>query len=189
MAHIPVMLSECLAVFKEKKIKSFFDGTLGAGGFAKAFLREHPEVSTYFACDQDKHALQTAKESLGQLFREYGEESKWRIAAKAIVTARRKKKIETTTELSQIITASLGKSSRKKLHPATLIFQGLRIAVNKELDSIQDGITKAIHFLTSGQRMAVLSFHSLEDRIVKNIFRSAAAKPIKRLQEVRDSHY
>ena len=130
-----------------------------------------------------------SEESLGQLFREYGEESKWRIAAKAIVTARRKKKIETTTELSQIITASLGKSSRKKLHPATLIFQGLRIAVNKELDSIQDGITKAIHFLTSGQRMAVLSFHSLEDRIVKNIFRSAAAKPIKRLQEVRDSHY
>ena len=64
MAHIPVMLSECLAVFKELKIKSFFDGTLGAGGFAKAFLSEHPEVLTYFACDQDRHALQTAKEVL-----------------------------------------------------------------------------------------------------------------------------
>lgn len=64
MDHIPVMLNECLAVFKELKIKSFFDGTLGAGGFAKAFLSEHPEVSTYYACDQDQHALQTAKEVL-----------------------------------------------------------------------------------------------------------------------------
>lgn len=127
---------------------------------------------------------QWSEEKLGVLFREYGEERNWKRAAKAVVLARRKKRIETTTELSNILLTSVKK--RRKIHPATLIFQALRIAVNRELESIQEGIKKALHFLTSKGRIGVISFHRLEDRIVKNIFRSAS-KPLKNLQEVRDT--
>ena len=66
MAHIPVMLKESLEVFKGKKISLFFDGTLGAGGFAKALLSKHPEIKTYFGCDQDRKALALAGENLGE---------------------------------------------------------------------------------------------------------------------------
>ena len=115
----------------------------------------------------------TEKE-LGNLFRELGEEPRWRKAAKAIVDARKKMKIETTTQLAAIICAALGGSSKKKLHPATLIFQGLRICVNKELESAEKGIKKALDFLAPGGRLGVLSFHRGEDRLVKNIFRDVA---------------
>ena len=64
MKHIPVMLQESLEIFQRKKIFSFFDGTLGAGGFARALLEAHPEVKTYYGCDQDTHALKLAKENL-----------------------------------------------------------------------------------------------------------------------------
>jgi 16S rRNA (cytosine1402-N4)-methyltransferase len=64
MRHIPVMLDECLEIFKEKRVARFFDATLGAGGFAKVFLEQHPEVETYFGCDQDEEALEVARESL-----------------------------------------------------------------------------------------------------------------------------
>ena len=64
MKHIPVMLKESLEIFKRQSIKTMFDGTLGAAGFAKAFLKEHPEVETYYGCDQDENALALAKENL-----------------------------------------------------------------------------------------------------------------------------
>ena len=64
MEHIPVMLAESLEIFKEEKISSFFDGTVGGGGFAKALIKEHPEIETYLACDQDENALKIAKENL-----------------------------------------------------------------------------------------------------------------------------
>lgn len=64
MGHIPVMLSESLEIFKDQKLSLFFDGTLGAGGFAKAFLEAHPEIKTYFGCDQDENALKLARENL-----------------------------------------------------------------------------------------------------------------------------
>ena len=67
MSHIPVMVQEVLEFFKEKQVSFFFDGTLGAGGFAKAFLNEHPEITTYFGCDQDTNAHALAKEKLGDL--------------------------------------------------------------------------------------------------------------------------
>jgi 16S rRNA (cytosine1402-N4)-methyltransferase len=129
-----------------------------------------------------------SEKDLGQLFREYGEERRWKQVAKAIVRARQKKSIETTTELAEIISSSVRRGGRGKLHPATLVFQALRICVNKELEAIQDGVSKALHFLSSGGRIGVLSFHRLEDRIVKNIFRSAS-RPIKQLGDVKDSHY
>jgi 16S rRNA (cytosine1402-N4)-methyltransferase len=113
-----------------------------------------------------------SEEALAKIFRELGEEPKWRQAAKAIVEARRKKPIETTKHLSDII-CNMSKG-RGKLHPATLIFQALRICVNKELEVLSDGLKKAMQWLAPHGRVGAISFHSLEDRIVKNIFREAA---------------
>ena len=64
MKHIPVMLQESLEIFSNQKLSSFFDGTLGAGGFAQAMLKAHPEIETYYGCDQDESALALAKENL-----------------------------------------------------------------------------------------------------------------------------
>ncbi len=135
----------------------------------------------------DPTATLTAKEvvnswpeaDLAALFRDCGEEPRWRRAAKAIVDARRKKKIETTTELSQVISEALKTPLKGKWHPATLVFQALRMCVNRELDTIAEGVSKAVHFLSQGGRLGVISFHSLEDRIVKNIFKQASARPKK----------
>lgn len=117
-----------------------------------------------------------SEEKLGQIFRDYGEEKKWRRIAAAIIAYRRKVKIKTTKELSDLIARTIGRSEKKKLHPATLVFQALRICVNDELKSVEEGLVKAIQFLSDGGRIGVISFHRLEDRIVKNIFRMAAAK-------------
>jgi len=67
MGHIPAMLEESLEGFRGKRLKTFFEGTLGAGGFAKALLTEHSEIETYFACDRDASAIKLAKETLGPL--------------------------------------------------------------------------------------------------------------------------
>ncbi|MGC1878985.1 MAG: 16S rRNA (cytosine(1402)-N(4))-methyltransferase RsmH [Rhabdochlamydiaceae bacterium] len=116
---------------------------------------------------------------LGNLFRELGEEPRWKRAAKAIVDARRKKPIQTTVQLAEVISSELKSPLRGKWHPATLIFQALRMCVNRELDAIAEGVSKAIHLLSKGGRIGVMSFHSLEDRIVKNIFRESSSPPKK----------
>lgn len=67
MGHIPAMLEESLEFFRKKKIRTFFDGTLGAGGFASGLLREHPEIETYFGCDRDEKAIGLAKTNLGAM--------------------------------------------------------------------------------------------------------------------------
>lgn len=128
------------------------------------------------------------EKKLGKLFKEYGEEPKWRQAAKAIVKARGKKTIETTLELSTILQEAVSHKPRKKIHPATLIFQALRMCVNRELESVQEGLQKAIKYLSPNGRIGALSFHSLEDRIVKNVFRDAS-KPIKSLVDNRKTEY
>jgi 16S rRNA (cytosine1402-N4)-methyltransferase len=119
-----------------------------------------------------------SEQELGHLFRDYGEESQWRLAAKAIVDARRKHPIQTTKELADLIEAAF--KGRGKMHPATLIFQALRIAVNQELDSVFIGMKKAIDRLSPQGRIGVISFHSLEDRIVKNVFKEASTGVSKR---------
>lgn len=155
-----------------------------------SFLREGP-----LDMRMDRTSGLTAKDivntwsekDLGDLFRDYGEERHWKLAAKAVVRARRKKTIETTTELADIISSAI-RRSRKKLHPATLVFQALRICVNRELESVKEGVAKAMQMLAPGGRMGVLSFHRLEDRIVKDLFRSAS-KPLKQMQEMKDTHF
>ncbi len=124
-----------------------------------------------------------SERELGKIFREFGEEPQWRRAASAIVRGRRLRPIETTTELASLLSQSLKGSSRKKLHPATLVFQALRLCVNRELESIREGVIAALSCLAPGGRGAAISFHRLEDRIIKGLFGEVSKKPIKRLKE------
>ncbi|MBU5614152.1 16S rRNA (cytosine(1402)-N(4))-methyltransferase RsmH [Geomonas azotofigens] len=115
----------------------------------------------------------------GELFRiiaEYGEERWAKRIASFIVKAREEAPIETTMQLVDIIKGAIPKAKwEERLHPATRTFQGLRIAVNEELKSLEDGLADLLKLLKPGGRGAVISFHSLEDRIVKEAFRDAAA--------------
>jgi len=117
------------------------------------------------------------EEKLGEILRDFGEETRWRRAAQIIVEARDKGPIETTKQLADLLAGKLGRGFKKKLHPATLIFQGLRICVNRELESIQNALPKALEVLSFGGRMGVMSFHRLEDRIAKSIFKEGATVP------------
>lgn len=113
-----------------------------------------------------------SEDELGALFRDLGEERFWRKSAKAIVEARKKKEIQTTKELSSVIEKAIPR--KEGIHPATRIFQAIRIYINKELESIEGSLKKAIDVLAPGGKIGVLSFHSLEDRIVKNIFKDVS---------------
>jgi 16S rRNA (cytosine1402-N4)-methyltransferase len=126
--------------------------------------------------DAEKVVNTFSEKELGRIFRELGEEPKWRAAAKAIVEGRKKKRIKTTTDLTQTLKHVLTWSSRKgkKIHPMTLVFQALRIFVNDELKAVEEVIPEAIDLLAPGGRLGVISFHSLEDRIVKHTFRHFA---------------
>lgn len=109
---------------------------------------------------------------LSEIIEKYGEERFHRRIARYIKEARSKKPIETTRELAEIIRKAVGyKYRNQRIDPATRTFQALRIAVNDELSSLEDGLKRAIFWLKTGGRIAVLSFHSLEDRIVKNLFK------------------
>lgn len=117
--------------------------------------------------------INTAREDeLMRIIAEYGEEPKNRAAriAHAIVTTR---PFQTTTQLADVITEALG-GRRGKIHPATKTFQAIRLAVNDELGQLRDTLPLLPELLHPGGRVAVISFHSLEDRIVKNYFKEQA---------------
>lgn len=115
-----------------------------------------------------------SEQDLGRIFRDYGEEKQWRHVARCIVREREKMPINTTLELSEILQRHLS-WNKKGIHPGTLVFQALRICVNNELEVVEQAIPIAIEHLAPGGRLAVISFHSLEDRIVKNAMRYAAS--------------
>ncbi|MEI3227526.1 MAG: 16S rRNA (cytosine(1402)-N(4))-methyltransferase RsmH [Lachnospiraceae bacterium] len=109
---------------------------------------------------------------LYRVIRDYGEEKFAKNIAKHIVAARQEKKIETTGELIEIIKASIPAKVRATGgHPAKRTFQAIRIEVNRELEVLQDSIDEMIDLLNDGGRLCIITFHSLEDRIVKNKFR------------------
>jgi 16S rRNA (cytosine1402-N4)-methyltransferase len=108
---------------------------------------------------------------LADLIYRYGEERGSRRIARAIVAARRKGRITTTSALAEIVTRALG-GRHGKIHPATRTFQALRIAVNHELESLEAALPQAVELLAPGGRLAVIAFHSLEDRIIKQFFRA-----------------
>ena len=112
------------------------------------------------------------EESLADVIYGYGEEKYARRIAKAIVKARAEKEIKTSGELAEIVKSAVPIFYRfGRIHPATRTFQAIRIAVNDELQALKEGLNKGFEILEKGGRMAVISFHSLEDRIVKNFFR------------------
>ncbi len=104
---------------------------------------------------------------LARIINNYGEEKFASSIARNIVKAREEKKIETTLELAEIIKNSVPQKVRRDGHPARKTFQALRIAVNRELDVLESGLDDAFELLSKGGRLAVITFHSLEDRIVK----------------------
>lgn len=114
------------------------------------------------------------KGELAELFFKYGEEKFAHRIAQNIVRQREKGPITTTKELADVIYRSY--PVKGKIHPATKVFQALRIAVNDELNSLSDALPQALELLISGGRIAVITFHSLEDRIVKYIFKDFAQR-------------
>lgn len=109
-----------------------------------------------------------SRDDLTDLFRRYGEESRAPQVAKAIFDARREMRITRTLQLASVVLSVVPRTG--KIHPATRVFQALRIAVNDEFGAVEQGIAAAIKVLAPGGKLAILSFHSLEDRIVKHAF-------------------
>jgi 16S rRNA (cytosine1402-N4)-methyltransferase len=116
------------------------------------------------------------EKELADLIWRFGEERKSRRVAHAIVEQRRHKRIETTAELAEIVRRAVGPSARDESDPATRTFQALRIAVNDELGELERGLAAAEQVLAPGGRLAVVSFHSLEDRAVKEFVRARAGR-------------
>jgi 16S rRNA (cytosine1402-N4)-methyltransferase len=111
---------------------------------------------------------------LTALFRQYGEEPFAGRIARAIVEARRSGPVETAADLAVLVerVAPPRAPGRRRVHPATRVFQALRVAVNEELDALQEALAAALELLRPGGRLVVLSYHSLEDRIVKRFFQA-----------------
>lgn len=109
-------------------------------------------------------------EALTRIFRDYGEEPQARRIAERIVAERKQRSIESTDQLARLVEVAKG-GRRRDHHPATQVFQALRIAVNQELDHLERFLADGFDVLRPGGRLVIISFHSLEDRLVKNAFR------------------
>lgn len=159
---------------------------VGQSGRGFSFLRDEPLDMRY---DPEKTVLTAGKiinswsrAELTRIGKEYGEERFAGKIAEAIVRERAHKHIQTTFELVRVIRDTVpARVQHGRLHPATKIFQALRIAVNDELGELRIGLEKGIDLLRSGGKMVVISFHSLEDTIVKEMFRLKEKKGIVRL--------
>ncbi|MFW0779864.1 16S rRNA (cytosine(1402)-N(4))-methyltransferase RsmH [Rossellomorea marisflavi] len=117
-------------------------------------------------------------EDLVRIFYRYGEEKFSKQIARKIEAAREKKPIETTGELVELIKEGIPAPARRKGgHPAKRVFQAIRIAVNDELGAFEDSLEQAIDILSPGGRVSVITFHSLEDRMCKTMFKEKAAGP------------
>ena len=116
------------------------------------------------------------EKELADIIYHYGEDRQSRRIAKAIVMARAESKIKTTLQLADIIAKTIPRKRGDKIHPATRTFQALRIAVNDELGELERALEAALSILKPGGRLVVVTFHSLEDRIVKNFMRDHSDK-------------
>ncbi len=181
--------AELGAILKERNIPSI-DGFLIDVGVSSmqideaergfSFLRDGPldmRMNPNSSLTAAHIVNQYPEAEIARILFEYGEERRSRQIAKALALHRKKKEIRTTAELVKIVEPIVG---RGPIHPATRVFQALRIAVNDELGELQRGLEAAIERIKPGGRIAVISFHSLEDRIVKTTFRSHEYKLAKR---------
>ncbi len=148
---------------------------LEAGYRGFSFLRDGPldmRMSSSIPLSAANVVNRLSEYELADIFRKFGEEKHARKIARAIVDARKTGPIETTLQLVDIICNVLpGKELRSRIHPATKVFQALRIYVNKELDSLTEFLNKVPEYIKSCGVLCIVSFHSLEDRIVKKTFR------------------
>ncbi len=161
--------------------KELFD--LGWSGYQVAaprgfsFQNDEPLLMTYGEGGETAADIVngSSEEDLADIIFTYGEERFSRPIARAIVAAREKERILTTGRLVAAIEAGVPAWYRaRKIHPATKTFQALRIAANDEIGALREGLAAALAALAPGGRLAVISFHSIEDRIVKNVLRDAA---------------
>ncbi len=145
-----------------------------------SFMRDEPLLMTFRSSGDGLTAREIvnewAEESIADIIYGYGEERYARRIAKGIVEARKEKPIETSGQLAEIVNNCVPKFGFSRINPATKTFQALRIAVNDELGALREGISKGFEHLNTGGRMAVISFHSLEDRIVKEFFKQKASE-------------
>ena len=157
----------------------FSSRQVDAPGYGFSFQRDEPLDMRYDPVNQSLTAadiLNTySEEILAKLFFEYGEEPRARAVARDVVRGR---PVNTTGELSELVARVIRPTRGRRVNPATRVFQALRIAVNDELANLQAGLQAAIELLVSGGRLVVISYHSLEDRLVKNTLNRAAAKCI-----------
>lgn len=163
---------------------------LEESGRGFSFLRDEPLLMTYsgnLEFQNSKFQIQTLTagdivnrwpgKAIEKLLREYGEERFAKKIAEKIVQARKVNPIKNTFQLIEIVKKATPKwYHRQRIHSATRTFQALRIAVNDELSNLEKALPQALELLAAGGRIAVISFHSLEDRIVKNFFRNQARK-------------
>ena len=189
-------------VLKRKNVISFTEGYTLGGCYADLGVSSHQfdagERGFSFRFDgpldmrmnPDDEKFESAsevineydEESLAEIFKIYGEERFAKRIANQIIEERSKGLIDTTKKLEEIIFHCYPKKMRhQKIHPATRVFQALRIYVNKELDYLTEMIHKTILILPPGSRIAIISFHSLEDRIVKHTFRDYSKKGMVKL--------
>jgi 16S rRNA (cytosine1402-N4)-methyltransferase len=147
---------------------------LDTEGRGFSFLRDAPldmRMDRSSGMTAEDLVNQFAERELERIIREYGEERWARRIASAIGKAREGSPITTTARLAEVVSGAIPRSKwEQRIHPATRTFQAIRICVNEELASLQEGIRTAITALKKGGRIVVISFHSLEDRIVKNTF-------------------
>lgn len=120
-----------------------------------------------------------SERELERIFREYGDEPFARRIAREIVRQRNKKTIDTCKELAELVQRVIPRHGR--LHPATQVFQAIRIEVNREIEELREGLSQALELLKSGGRICVISYHSGEDRVVKNFFKEKQHNGIVRI--------
>jgi 16S rRNA (cytosine1402-N4)-methyltransferase len=152
---------------------------LEAGGRGFSFTKDEPldmrmDIRSKTRAADLVNGLE--EKALSQLFKEYGEERWAKRIAHLIVTARAQSEIRTSRHLAELVKTAVPARAiaKQKIHPATRVFQALRIAVNQELDRLAGFLESAVDLLSPKGRLCILSFHSLEDRMVKQKFRSLA---------------